>query len=87
MSTCTRCGQCCQEVPIAMPMNPDLALFFGLRGWDVGPLPGGRMEVVTRTPCKAYQPDAEDGKHCPIYERRPQFCRDYLCPQAKEATA
>jgi Fe-S-cluster containining protein len=84
MGACAGCGDCCKEVPLAMPADADKALWFGLRGWDVGPLSDGRMEVVAKSPCRCFDPDAPAGRHCRIYERRPQFCRDYCCPQAKE---
>ena len=87
MSTCTGCGDCCKEVPLAMPFNQDKAFWFGLRGWDVRSLPDEKMEVVARTPCKAFDETAPEGARCRIYERRPQFCRNYFCPEAKEAIA
>jgi len=84
---CTGCGDCCQHVPMSLPFDGDMALFFGLRGWQVTPLPAGRMEVVAQQVCRCYEPDpAEDGHHCRIYDQRPQFCRAYLCPEAKETT-
>jgi Fe-S-cluster containining protein len=90
MSACTGCGDCCKTVPITLPAAPpddDKALWFGLRGWDVGYLPDGRLEVIARTPCKCFDESAPEGARCRIYERRPKFCRNYLCPEAKEATA
>lgn len=84
MSACKACGACCQEVPLAMPLDGDKALWFGLRGWQVAPLPNERMEVVAPAVCRCYHAGAENGRHCRIYARRPQFCRDYLCPEAKE---
>ena len=84
MSACTQCGACCQEVPLSMPFDADKATYFGLRGWQTCVLPGERMEVAVPVACRCYEPEAADGKHCRIYAQRPQFCRDYLCPEAKE---
>jgi Fe-S-cluster containining protein len=81
---CTGCGDCCQEVPLAMPRDGDKALWFGLRGWHVSALSADRMEVVAPAVCRSFDSGAEAGHHCRIYELRPQFCRDYLCPEAKE---
>jgi len=84
---CTSCGECCQHVPMSLPFDDDMALWFGLRGWQVTPLSAGRMEVVAPQVCRCYEPDpAEAGHHCRIYDQRPQFCRAYLCPEAKETT-
>ena len=83
MSTCTGCGECCQEVPLSMPLDADKAIWFSLRGWQVAPQSEERMEVVAPAACRSFDASAADGHHCLIYERRPQFCRDYLCPEAK----
>jgi Fe-S-cluster containining protein len=80
--TCTACGDCCKEVPLSLPLDADKALWFGLRGWDVAALSEDRMEVVAPAVCRSYEPAADH--HCRIYENRPQFCREYLCPEAKE---
>jgi Fe-S-cluster containining protein len=45
------------------------------------------MEVVAPSPCRCFDPEAEEGHRCRIYERRPEFCRTYLCPEAKESAA
>ena len=84
MSACTGCGECCKEVPLAMPLDVDKAVWFGLRGWDVAPMGDNRMEVVAPARCRSFDENAEPGHRCLIYERRPQFCRNYLCPDAKE---
>jgi Fe-S-cluster containining protein len=86
MSACTGCGDCCQEVPLAMPIDEDKALWFGLRGWQVNALSAERMEVVAPSVCRSFDASAEAGHRCLIYARRPQFCREYLCPEAKETS-
>ena len=83
MSACTGCGDCCREVALSLPFAEDMATFFGLRGWQVCKLPDERMEVVVPTVCRCYDPEAE-GHHCRIYAQRPQFCRDYQCPETKD---
>jgi len=87
MSACTSCGECCQEIPLSLPLDEDKAVFFGLRGFQVAVLPGERMEVAVPVACRCYDPEAADGHHCLIYENRPRFCREYLCPEAKETAA
>jgi Fe-S-cluster containining protein len=70
---------------MSMPLDYDKALWFGLRGFEVQGLSDDRMEVIVPAPCKAF--DADAAEHCRIYLQRPQFCRKYLCPEAKETAA
>jgi Fe-S-cluster containining protein len=65
--------------------SPDWLKFARLFGVRSRTLSDGSTELIVPGPCHNYDPDSP--LHCLDYEHRPEMCRGFLCPAAKEASA
>ncbi len=76
---CKKCGKCCKitQINLSVPLTKSERQVFMFKG--------GRVyddRVIFTTPCL----HLDNSGLCLIYENRPQYCKDYLCEEAKCST-
>lgn len=80
---CQRSGECCRKVGFTVKPAKymlDLLVAHGL-------VEEGReqLQLMVWHDCQHLEWDGEYAL-CAIYEDRPDFCKDFMCPRAKGAT-
>jgi Putative zinc- or iron-chelating domain len=77
--TCSRCGECCRWLPIALvrQCKPHQLHYLRERG-----LTEAEGYFLADAPCRHLKPEEADGSGtprwgCAIYETRPATCRDF----------
>jgi len=72
MPNCQKCGECCKQIQFGCPMPPELSeLFTAHYGRSVD-----AVKIHLKHRCKMLG----DDNRCKDYENRPDFCRQFSCP-------
>lgn len=80
---CRDCGLCCQVLRQQAPADPDGERLMRLFGLHTQPAGEGRTQILIPGPCQHY--DLFGAHHCTDYDDRPDKCREFFCPGAKES--